>query len=72
MGKLFVELLKSTVFYFYDKPGRKLIKSDNSHYIAPEGRRSINPFVLVFEDRIKKFGKSIFDDTNDGENDESE
>lgn len=66
MGKLFIQLFISTIFHFYGNPERKLIKSDDSHYIAPEGRRSINPFTLVFEDPIETKRKSIFD-SSEGE-----
>jgi hypothetical protein len=55
--KLFLELKKSQIFHFYDKPGRKLVKSDSSHYVGPEGRRRISPTVLVVEDKDKRGGK---------------
>lgn len=62
MGELFIRLLNGALFYFYNRPERKLIKQDPSHYIAPEGRRSINPFTLVFQDKTKP-RISIFDHT---------
>lgn len=68
MSKLFINLIVSQIFHFYGAPERKLIKSDDSHYIAPEGRRSINPFTLVFEDLVKNT-RSIFD-KSEGENNE--
>lgn len=46
--KLFLELITGTIFYFYDQPRRKLIKSDQFHYIAPEGPHQIHPYVAVF------------------------
>lgn len=46
--KLFTNLEKGDRFHFGDKPGRILIKSDANHYVAPEGRRMINPHVAVF------------------------
>lgn len=69
MGKLFVQLIVSQIFHFFGNPKRKLIKSDNSHYIAQEGRRSINPYTLVFEDQTESKEKSIYDKT-EGESNE--
>lgn len=61
--KLFTQLTKNAVFHFWDKPGRILIKDDKNHYVAPEGRRVIDPHVLVNEPRIKTQpgGRSIYD-----------
>ena len=53
---LFLELLISDIFHFYDNPDRKLIKSDDTHYVAPEGRRSISPTVGVIKDDPEKGG----------------
>ncbi len=50
---LFNELHEGDVFHFYDKPDRKLIKSNSKHYIAPEGRRLISLTVLVKKDEAK-------------------
>jgi hypothetical protein len=62
MGKLFIELLKGDWFHFGNVPERQYLKSDHSHYISPEGRRKINPLVLVFKIALnKKSRKSIFD-----------
>lgn len=61
--KLFSELTINALFRFLDKPGRILIKSDSTHYIAPEGRRVIHPHVLVEEAHIKTIpgGRTIYD-----------
>lgn len=69
MHKLFIELLIGDWFHFYDKPERQLMKSDHSHYISPEGRRPISPFVLIFKDAQPEKNekcKSIFDQTKEG------
>jgi hypothetical protein len=69
MLKLFIELLVGQFFHFYDTPERKLIKSDSSHYISPEGtRRLISPFVAVFTDNLIKKQKSIYDHTKGDSN----
>lgn len=49
MLKLFTELAKGSMFHFYDRPDRILIKEDKAHYISPEGRRRIDPYVAVVE-----------------------
>ena len=59
--KLFMQLAKSTIFHFGDKPARKLIKSDSSHYVAPEGPRLIHPHVLVFPETKTEPRQSIYD-----------
>ena len=46
---LFSKLLNGVPFHFGDKPNRMLIKSDRTHYFAPEGRKVINPHVGIFE-----------------------
>lgn len=60
MLKLFKDVFGGDLFYFYDKPNRKLIKSNDTHYIAPEGRRQCNPGVLVFTGPHVP-GKSFYD-----------
>lgn len=64
--KLFQDLAKSAVFYFYDKPSRLLVKSNGKHYAAPEGRRVIHPHVAVVEvkTRVQPQGSSIYDKLN--------
>ena len=61
--KLFAKLLKGSIFHFGDRPNRILIAEDKDHYIAPEGRRKINPFVAVVEMTVKTLpgGRSIYD-----------
>jgi len=65
MIKLFIELPIGTWFHFYDTPERKLLKSNGSHYISPEGRRTLNQFVAVFPDKMESATprKSIYDQT---------
>ena len=48
--KLFIELIQGTLFHFYDKRNRKLIKMNKDHYVAPEGVHKINPHVAVVQD----------------------
>lgn len=60
--KLFNTLKRSDIFYFGDKPNRWLIKQDSTHYVAPEGRRSIHPHVAVYEVRPDS-SKSTHDKT---------
>jgi hypothetical protein len=67
MIKLFMEILSGMVFHFGDKPDRKLIKSNSSHYIAPEGRRTADPHVAVVPD-TQNSARSIYDQT-EGESD---
>ena len=55
--KLFSQIMKGTAFFFIDKPDRILVKSNKSHYIAPEGRRQAHPHVLVAEKKPEKSGK---------------
>jgi|WetSurMetagenome_2_1015567.scaffolds.fasta_scaffold46014_10 hypothetical protein len=52
--KLFIELAVNDIFHFHDKPERKLVKSDDRHYVAPEGRRVISPSVAVMKDDSPK------------------
>lgn len=63
--KLFVDLLTGDWFHFGDKPERKLLKSDQNHYISPEGRRAANKHVAIFSDVIRVKRKSIYDQTKD-------
>ena len=51
MIKLFCEIEKGTAFHFYGNPERVLIRSNGSHYIAPEGRHKIHPHVLVVQEK---------------------
>jgi hypothetical protein len=67
--KLFVELMKSEIFYFYDRPDRKLVKSDSNHYAAPEGRRVISPTVAIFQDQ--NHGSGIPMNNSKGDSNES-
>lgn len=61
-GNLFIRYLQGDWFHYYDKPDRGLMKLDDNHYIAPEGRRVISPLTLVFDHKIKvEPRKSIFD-----------
>jgi len=71
MIKLFIELANYEWFHYGDKPERKLMKSDSSHYICPEGRRGINPLVAVFTDVMKTETprKSIYNHTKGDHND---
>jgi hypothetical protein len=69
MLQLFIRLLTGDWFHFYDRPDRLLMKTDNSHYIAPEGRKMIHPFVAVVKhDLVVPARKSIFDRTKDESN----
>lgn len=61
MIKLFLDILTGEVFSFGDKPERQLIKSDRSHYIAPEGRRPIHPHVAVIPKRYRPVMHSAVD-----------
>lgn len=71
MLKLFVELTLGSLFHFGDKPDRILIKSNGSHYVSPEGRRNINPFVAIFQHKpnLEVGGKSIYDQFQEGKDD---
>lgn len=71
MIKLFSQLLSGELFHFGDKPNRLLIKSGRSHYVAPEGRRKIDPHVAVIPDdhREEVGGESIFERFNKGGSD---
>ena len=51
---LFLELVVDDIFHFFDRPDRKLVKSDDTHYVAPEGRRAISPTVAVVKDEPQK------------------
>lgn len=70
--KLFKSLKLGRLFTFGDKPNRLLIKSDDSHYVAPEGRRSIHPHVAVIEKEVKTQpgGKTIHQKFKEGYTDE--
>jgi hypothetical protein len=72
--KLFINLLSNSVFHFGDNAQRILIKSDPTHYIAPEGRRSIHPHVAVIEHTFKTQpgGKTIFEKFMNQEGDSNE
>jgi hypothetical protein len=72
--KLFCELTKNAVFNFVDKPGRILIKEDQNHYIAPEGRRVIHPHVLINETqfRTQPGGRSIYEKFKSQEGDRND
>jgi len=48
--KLFVELIWGTLFHFRGDSNRKLIKSDDNHYISTTGRHVIHPHVAVEAD----------------------
>lgn len=69
MINLFVNLLVGSIFHFGDAPDRKLIKSDDKHYVAPEGRHSIHPHVAVISDPSINPTKSIYDQTEGDSND---
>jgi len=60
---LFSKILIGGMFHFGDKPDRILIKSDKTHYVAPEGRRVIHPHVAVIEHVVTTSlgGESIYD-----------
>jgi hypothetical protein len=69
MLQLFVSLLKGEIFYFYDKPERRLVKIDHSRFLSPEGPKRISPTVAVFTVKPKRI-KSFYDQT-EGENDDT-
>lgn len=54
--KLFSQVAKGASFFFGDKPDRILIKDDDAHYVAPEGRHVINRNVAVMETKSKPNG----------------
>lgn len=56
MLKLFSQVQKGVTFFFGDRPDRLLIKDDDNHYIAPEGRHVTHPHVLVFQRKSKANG----------------
>jgi hypothetical protein len=62
--KLFVELFIGSIFHFYDTPERKLIKSGEIEYLAPDTTtKKISPSVAVFEDQPKRLPSLIYGDT---------
>lgn len=64
MIKLFIELGRSAVFYFYQSQEKKLVKVDHSHYVGPSGTiQKINPHVAIFVDDHTKSTKSIYNQT---------
>ncbi len=62
MIQLFVELFRGQLFHFGDKPDRRLIKSDDSHFVSPTGTlRKISPYVAVIPEEPKeKNSKPLF------------
>ncbi len=56
MLKLFSQITKGTKFHFGDRPDRELVKEDDTHYVAPEGRHSAHPHVLVIQSKSKPNG----------------
>ena len=68
--KLFVELIVGSIFHFYDKPDKPMVKSDPSHAIGETGRRRMSPTVGIFEDRPDAV-KSIYDQTKGDSDDHS-
>jgi hypothetical protein len=64
--KLFIELAVNDIFHFGDNPDRKLVKSDDRHYVAPEGRRAINPTVAVIKDDPPKDQSTYLNQKKDG------
>ena len=70
MIKLFTNLRISEMFHFYDTPNRVLIKSDDSHYVGPEGLiRPMHPYVAIVPDQPKAAPSWLGDDLK-GEDDE--
>jgi hypothetical protein len=70
MGELFIKLIRGEWFYFLQNKNRKLVKSDDSHYIGPTGRRKINPFTLVFREKIDRERVRLFGDKTEGDSNE--
>jgi len=72
MIKLFIELINRSWFFFHDKPDRKLMKMDGSHYLSPEGRRHIHPLVGIIPYTIQRprIG-GLFDDKEGDSDDRS-
>jgi len=64
---LFIRLLKTEMFHFYDTPQKKLVKIDECHYIGPQGIRTISPTVLVVREKHEPLNTSIFVDKTKGD-----
>jgi len=70
--KLFNELAINEWFHYGDKPERKLMKSDSSHFVspAPVSIRKSHPHVAVVPDKMESTPrKSIYDQTQGDQND---
>ena len=64
--KLFVELIRGEWFHFGDKPDRKLMKTGDKTYFAPERNRHSDPHVAVVPDKVEgEPRKSFYDQTKD-------
>lgn len=68
MITLFCNIPRGTLFHFYDNPERILIKSDKNHYVAPEGRHPIHPYVLVVQEKSEADGGTRLFNQNESEN----
>ncbi len=64
MLKLFCQIPKGTAFHFYDTPERVLVRSNGTHYVAPEGRHKIHPHVLVVQEKSEADHERPLLDTN--------